>query len=133
VARLILDSGAVIAFAGQNPAVRQFVERAIRRHDLVIVPAVVVAETTRGGARDAQVNRVLKRIKITPVTEETARTAGRLLATVTVERSDVTVDALIVAEAVLGGRTVVLTGDPNDLGALAANHPLVLIYSIHDL
>ena len=126
---MILDSGAVIALAARDATVRRFVERAIQRRTLVVVPAVVVAETTRGGPRDAPVNRVLKAVDvIAPVTEEVARLAGRLLAAV--ERSNVTVDALIVAEAIPGEAAIVLTGDPDDLSALAANHPLVQIYAV---
>lgn len=124
---MILDRGAVIALAARDVTVRRFVERAIQRRTLVVVPAAVVAETMRGGPRDAPVNRVLKAVDvIAPVTEEVARLAGRLLATV--ERSNVTVDALIVAEAILGEAAIVITGDPDDLSALAANHPLVQIY-----
>jgi hypothetical protein len=97
--------------------------------DLVIVPAVVIAETTRGGPKDAAVNQVLKAInEIAPVTEVTARVAGRLMAAS--HLADATVDALVVAEAVLGGPAVVLTGDPLDLSSLAAEQEHVRIYNI---
>ncbi len=102
-------------------------ERALREHTLLVVPAVVIAETTRGGARDAQINRVLKTVQeITPVTEAIAREAGRLLAATTI--TNATVDALIVAEAVLHGASVILTGDLDDISALAANHDHVRVY-----
>ncbi len=132
MARLILDSGAVIALAHDNAAVRTYVELAIERQILVVVPAVVVAETIRGGPRDAPVNQVLKRVKIAPVTEETARLAGSLRARVE-GQSDVTVDALVVAEAVLGDSGVVLTGDPDDLSALAVNYPRIFIHGLESL
>lgn len=129
MARLILDSGAVIALAARDVTARQFVDRAIRQGTLVSIPAVVIAETTRGGPRDAPVNRVLKSVdEITPVTEATARLAGRLLATAGAPNA--TVDALIVAEAILGEPAIILTGDPNDLSALAANYPRVRIYRL---
>lgn len=129
MARLILASGAVIALAANQPRARQFVERALRERTLLIVPAVVIAETTRGGQRDARVNRILKAVhEITPVTEALAREAGRLLATVT--NSHLTVDALIVAEAVLHGPAIILASDLEDLSALAANRPGVWIYGI---
>jgi predicted nucleic acid-binding protein len=129
LARVILDTGAVIALSRREARVRAFLERARRDRDLVIVPAVVVAETTRGGPRDAPVNRVLKAIdEIAPVVENTARTAGRLLAASSL--SDATVDALVVAEAVLGGPSVVLTGDYGDISALAGGYEHVRIYDV---
>ncbi len=129
MARLILDSGAVIALAANHPRARQFVERALREHTLVVIPAVVIAGTTRGGARDARINRVLQNVhEIAPVTEEIAREAGRLLATVTIRNA--TVDALIVAEAVLHGASVILTGDLEDMSALVANHTFVRVYGV---
>jgi predicted nucleic acid-binding protein len=129
VARLILDSGAVTALAANQPRARQFVERALRAHTLLVVPAVVIAETTRGGARDARVNRVLNAVhEITPVTEAIARQAGRLLAAANI--ANATVDALIVAEAVLYGASLILTGDLGESVALAANHPHVQVYGV---
>jgi hypothetical protein len=71
----------------------------------------------RGGPGDATVNRFLKTIdEVSAVTERTARRAGALLAAVD---STATVDALVIAEAALGSRSVVMTGDPKDLRALA--------------
>jgi Trp operon repressor len=58
---VILDSGAVVALARCDPIVRAFIERALTQRDLVVVPTVVIAETTRGdAARDASVNRSLR-------------------------------------------------------------------------
>lgn len=129
MARLILDSGAVIALAARDAAARRFVERAVLQGTLVVAPAVVVAETTRAGPRDAAVNRVLKAVdEITPVTETTARLAGRLLAASGL--SNATIDALIVAEAVLGDSAILLTGDVGDISALAAGHPQVHVHGV---
>ena len=129
MARLILDSGAVIALAAGQARARQFVERALRDRLLIVVPAAVVAETTRGGARDAPVNRILHAVhEIPPITEAGAREAGRLLATANIPNA--TIDALIVAEAVLHGPSVILTGDPSDISALAANHRHVRVHGI---
>jgi predicted nucleic acid-binding protein len=96
---------------------------------LVVVPAVVIAETTRGGPRDAPVNRVLTTVdEITPVTEATARLAGRLLAAAGLPNA--TIDALVVAEAALGDAAILLTSDLKDLSALAAGYPRVHVYGV---
>src|SRR6266496_6726360 len=57
--RLILDSGAVIALARRKSRARLQFEETYDRYNVVIVPAVVVAEVIRGGSADAIVNRFL--------------------------------------------------------------------------
>jgi predicted nucleic acid-binding protein len=90
------------------------------------IPVVVVAETLRGGPRDAPVHRVLKAVGSIPDAREAhGRAAGRLLG---MARSAHAVDALVVAQAVeSGGAAYILTGDPEDLERLAALHPEVWI------
>ena len=83
----------------------------------MLTPTVVVAEVTTGeGPRDARTNRVLSNLQLIPVSEKMARRAGALRFRA---RRPETVDALVVAtaEATLGG--IVLTGDAEDLEALA--------------
>lgn len=123
--RLILDSGAVIALAHGELRARAFLARALELGALVEVPAVVVAETIRGGPRDAPVNRVLKAVgQIAETREQNGRTAGGLLAAAS---SSSTIDALVVAHAVDSGGARILTGDREDLIRLAASHPEVSI------
>jgi predicted nucleic acid-binding protein len=91
----------------------------------VEIPAVVVAETVRGGPRDAPVNRILNWVGSIPGAQEAhARAAGSLLGAT---RSTATVDALVVAHAVVAGGAQILTGDRQDLERLAARHPEVWI------
>ncbi|MEA2562992.1 MAG: hypothetical protein QOH06_4496 [Acidobacteriota bacterium] len=105
---------------------RAFVARALELGVPIEIPVVVVAETVRGGPRDAPVNRVLKAVGSVPETREVhGRTAGRLLGAA---RSTHTVDALVVAHAVEAGAARVLTGDREDLERLAAPHPEVRIH-----
>lgn len=126
--RLILDSGAVIALARHDVRARAALTAAWEVSADVIVPAVVVAETVRGGARDAPVNRVLNAVgNLAPTTEDRARTAGALLARA---KSDAAIDALVVAEAVQRGGGLVLTGDRDDLAALAESHAEVVIQAL---
>lgn len=123
--RLILDSGAVISLARGEQRARAYLARALELDAAVEIPPVVIAETSRGGARDVPVNRVLKAVGNSPATtEQHGRVAGELLGRA---RSASTVDALVVAHAVIGGGALVLTGDEGDLGRLAASHPEVVI------
>jgi predicted nucleic acid-binding protein len=126
--RLILDSGAVIALARGEQRARAFLARALTLEALVEVPVVVVAETVRGGARDAPVNRVLKAVGAVPEAREIhGRSAGRLLAAA---GSTATVDALVIAQAAEAGGAHVLTGDREDLERLAASCPGVWVHAI---
>ena len=122
MARVVLDSGAVIALSRGDSRARAVIARSVRDRDYVVVPAVVVAETTRGRSTDAVVNRVLKAIDaVPPATEPVARTAGRLLGRT--RRTTSTVDALIAAEAALNPPAVVVTSDVHDLRALLDGVP----------
>lgn len=124
--RLILDSGAVIALARGDQRARAFLARALELLAPVEIPVVVVAETLRGGPRDAPVNRVLKAVGTVPEAREVhGRIAGSLLGAA---RSVATVDALVVAHAIEDGGAHVLTGDREDLVRLAAPHPEVWIH-----
>ena len=123
--RLILDSGAVIALSRGEQRARAFLARAVELGAPVEVPAGVVAETVRGGPRDAPVNRVLKAVDAVPAaTEALGRVAGDLLGKAA---SSATVDALVVAQAVAAGGAHVLTADVDDLEPLAEPHPEVWI------
>lgn len=123
--RLILDSGAVIALSRGDQRARAFLARAVELGAAIEVPVAVLAETVRGGPRNAPVDRVLKAIDRVPVaTEDVGRLAGRLLGQA---GSSSTVDALVVAQAVLAGGAQILTGDVKDLEPLAERHPEVWI------
>lgn len=123
--RLILDAGAVIALSRSDVRARAALAAAVEAGAEVSIPAVVVAETVRGAATDAPVNRVVKAVgRVDVVDEAVGRTAGRLLGDA---GSSQTVDAIVVATAIEARGAVVLTGDPSDLGALASGHDEVVI------
>jgi predicted nucleic acid-binding protein len=126
--RVVLDSGAVIALAAGKPRARAKLEEALGRGAAVVIPAVVLAETTRGGPRDAPVNRLVKGVEeVTAATEATSRLAGRLLGST---GRDDTVDAIVVAEAATTRPTVILTADAKDLSTLAAGLPWIRILAV---
>lgn len=126
--RLILDAGAVIGLARSDVRARGALAAAVEAGAEVSVPAVVVAETVRGAATDTPVNRVLKAVGAIDMADEAiGRTAGRLLGAA---GSAATVDAIVVATAIEAGGAVVLTGDADDLGALASDDPSVIIEAL---
>ncbi|MGB6057249.1 MAG: type II toxin-antitoxin system VapC family toxin [Microthrixaceae bacterium] len=126
--RLILDSGAVIALSRNDMRARATLAAAREAGVEIFIPSVVVAETVRGSAKDASVNRVIRAVgQVTAVDEGTGRVAGALLGST---QSTSTIDALVVASMIDLGGGVVLTGDPGDLGPLAGGHPEVVIRAL---
>src|SRR5262245_4211662 len=121
--RLILDSGAVIAWSRGDVRARALLARALELAVDVRIPVSVLAETLRGGSRDAPIHRVRNAVDVYPIDEQAARLAGQLLGRT---GGTNTVDALVAAEAVLATADV-LTGDVDDLRALLAPYPRVLV------
>lgn len=116
---LVLDSGAVSAWAQGHPAVRAWVQAAAEAAVTVVVPAVVLAESVRGdGPRDARTNRVLHAALIEAMDERVARRAGALRSATGAGRRTLVADALVVAAAAQRPDGTVVTADPDDLRRL---------------
>lgn len=95
---------------------------AYEEHALVRVPAVVLAEVCRGGARDAPIDRLLKDrgIGLVPLTATIARRAGALLARAKLSSAHA-VDAFVVATAAELGPAIIATHDAGDIRRLTAS------------
>lgn len=91
-----------------------------RRAGYAIVPAPVLAETSRTRARRAAVDRVLRRVQVVPTDRAIAETAGVLLEAAGMGSANA-IDAFVVATAAQTPAAVVLTADADDLGPLAAS------------
>lgn len=134
---LILDAEALSALArprdspGRHLRVRAAMRSAQRRGEPVRVPAAVLLELYRGGGTDEVVDAELRRgyARVLTTGARTARTAGHLLAAIDAG-SELAVDALVVATAVRLGGGMILTHDPDDLRALAANRSNVAVVAI---
>jgi hypothetical protein len=110
------DTGALIA-ADRGERRMWLRHRALlRRREVPTVPAPVLAQGWRGGARQALLARLLAGCEVEPLEERRARAVGALAARAST--ADV-IDATVVEGAVRRG-DVVLSSDPNDLQAIAA-------------
>ena len=134
---LVLDSEAfsILARARSGPrhsTVRAALRAALDSHVDVWVPAAVLAEQYRGGAHDQVVDSYLGRptgITVADTTRQLARLAGNLL-THAGRGSKDHVDATAVAVAISAGGGLILTGDPDDLTAIADGIVGVTIESV---
>jgi predicted nucleic acid-binding protein len=115
---LILDSGGVSALAGHRARLTELRNRGLWPPQ---VPAVVLAEALTGDARrDFHANHLLRTCQVRDIDEPMSREAARLR-TATGKASKISaVDAVVAAFASLHPDPIVLTSDPHDLGALAA-------------
>ena len=118
---LILDSGGVSALAGQRARLSELRRRGLWPPQ---VPTVVLAESLTGDhRRDFHENQLLRMCQIRDATEQLARTAA-LLRTRTGRATTISAtDAIVAAFALACPDPIVLTGDPDDLTALVAEHP----------
>lgn len=112
---MTLDSGALLAVERGEQRVNQFVDRALRRDQALTVPAPVLTEVWRGGARQHRLSRLLAHCVIEPLDERLARHAGELMGRTGTHDP---VDAIVAQSAARRG-DVVLTSDPDDLQRLA--------------
>lgn len=133
---LILDSEAVNALA--NPSRRSVAAqraRAILRvaaehHAVVRIPSPVLAEVSRGGGRDAAVDRLIASgVGVVELSRRMAQRAGGLLGRHGLD-SRHAIDAFVVATAAVMGDAVIATHDPDDLERLAATEPGVSVFEI---
>jgi hypothetical protein len=113
----VLDSGALTALAARKEAVRVYVARELRSGANVVVPSVVLAESTSGTASDANLNRIVRKHFIQTIDEGLARAAGRLRYACRVRRAG-TIDAIVVAVADMAPGSIILTSDPKDIRTL---------------
>jgi hypothetical protein len=126
VTALILDSEAFSRLARTRSdrgqvTVLVALRAAVDEGAAVLVPAAVLAEQYRGGPHDQVVDSYLGRstgIEVVDTTRTLARLIGNLLARAGKGSKD-HVDAAVIATALSVGGGVVLTGDPDDLAALA--------------
>ncbi len=126
MAGLTLDSGALIAYERNNRSMVTQIKAALVTGIDVTVPAVVVAEVWRGGARAARMGQILKSCIVDDASESQARNAGEAIAKVP---GAGTVDAMVMASASTRS-DVVLTGDFQDLSQLRTAFPAVKVVKI---
>jgi predicted nucleic acid-binding protein len=127
VARVVLDAGALLAFGRADPYVRSLIRTAQQQNNEIVIPAVAVAQVLRGGYRDTIIHRLINTVYVSYIGLRLARVAGELLG-----ESGTTdaVDALIVAEALRAGPTVILTSDPEDMKHLIGDRPQLRIVTV---
>lgn len=133
---LVLDAEAFSSLASRKgkrfSEVMAALEAARRLKREVVTPAVILAELYRGPRHNQLVDSCLSRetaIFIRDTDRKLARLVGGILTAAGASSSELA-DAHVVAAAVEAGGGVVITGDEDDLGRLAAAFPNVVVERI---
>ena len=113
---LVLDSGALI-LSERDPLIDALLKKWASEGASIIIPAIALTEATRGGPRDATINRIVHAVElVASIDEPIARSSGRKLAR---RKNAGTVDAVIMASAEQHQATDIATTDPTDMKALS--------------
>lgn len=113
-----MDAGGLISIERRVPVIRLAVDRSAAVGAGFVIPAPVLAQVWRGGARQAMLARFLRLpfVEIDLLSTHLWRAAGELCGGA--GESDV-VDAAVVTCARARGAHAVVTSDPDDLRRLA--------------
>jgi len=114
---VVLDTGALIALERRHRTRAIDLTIALEGHVSIAIPAGVIAQAWRDGARQVELVRLLRSsdVELVALDGSTARRVGELLSRT--QTSDV-IDAHVALVAMRDDRTI-FTSDPDDLRALA--------------
>jgi predicted nucleic acid-binding protein len=116
VTGLTLDTGALIAIEAGNRRMALLVEQAIAEGAELAIPAGVIAQAWRGGARQVRIAKLLQ-LKVTSIVALDAKLALRIGARCAVTRTADIVDVSVAICASDRGYPVI-TSDPDDIAAI---------------
>jgi hypothetical protein len=110
---IVLDAGALIAFERADPRMRALVAEALRGRIALVVPAGVVGQVSRDGARQVPLRALLRgpQTTVLPLDMLTAEAAGTLCGR---SRTSDVIDASVVLAARMH-RALVVSSDAGDL------------------
>jgi predicted nucleic acid-binding protein len=112
--RFVLDAGALIGFERGSGMVSALLEDAEEYGDEVVIPASVLAQVWRGGAKAARLARLVNASEVDDLSESRAKEVGGRLGS---RGGRDVVDAHAVCCAAERGAAIV-TSDPDDTEAL---------------
>jgi predicted nucleic acid-binding protein len=116
---LVIDAEGLVKLANGDERARARARAAQERQQEVVTAASTLAEILRGVPSDAAVHRILRQVKVEPVTKAQGRAAGELLGQTGLSGHRCALDALLAVVALAQPRPVVLlTSDSSDLKRL---------------
>ena len=115
----MLDAQGIVRLAEADKGAFAWARRTDALGGDIVTAASTLAEVLCGGARDARIHRILRRVTVVEIDKNVGRRAGELLGATGMSGHRCTVDALLAAVALAQRRPVILlTSDPDDLARL---------------
>jgi predicted nucleic acid-binding protein len=113
---LVLDSQGFSSWIDRDRKVMRLLEQAQRDGIDLAMSAATIIEVSYGGVDVARLNWLLSRIRVEPVTKESARRSAGLLREAGLHGHKYAIDAMVAEVALrLPGPVVVLTSDVDDM------------------
>ncbi|WP_455361198.1 PIN domain-containing protein [Streptomyces sp. SYSU K21746] len=116
---LVLDCQGLSGWLAQDRKVAALIDAAQRSETDLVISANTIIEVTHARTDTARLNWLLSRIKVEPVTEQSAKAAAKLLRDAGLHGHKYALDATV-AEAALrqAGPVAMLTSDVDDMAKL---------------
>ena len=120
------DAGALVATERSKRRMTGLLIRALATNTTICIPAGVLGQVWRDGARQARLARLLAdpAVEVVPLDEALARAAGALCGKA---RTNDVIDASVVLCAREHGNSPIVTSDPGDLRRLDPRAQLVTV------
>ncbi|GAA2640684.1 PIN domain-containing protein [Paractinoplanes durhamensis] len=124
---LVLDSQGLSSWIDRDRKMMRLLEQAERDGADLAISAATIIEVSYGGVDIARLNWLLSRIRVEPVTKETARRSAALLREANLHGHKYAIDAMVAEVALrLPGPVVVLTSDVDDMTKLCGQRVRVV-------
>jgi predicted nucleic acid-binding protein len=119
VGTLVLDAQGIVRLAAADKTAFAWARGTDAHGGDIVTAASTLPEVLHGGARDARIHRILRRVTVVDIDKNIGRKAGELLGATGMSGHHCTVDALLAAVALAQRRPVILlTSDPDDMARL---------------
>lgn len=119
LAALVLDSEGLSAWISGDRKVTALLDSAQRHETDLVISANTIIEVTHAGTNMARLTWVLSRIRVEPVTEQSAKAAAKLLKDAGLHGHKYAIDATVAEAALRQPQPVaVLTSDVDDMRKL---------------
>lgn len=119
---LVLDSQGLSSWIDRDRKVMRLLEQAERDGADLAITAATIIEVSHGGVDIARLNWLLSRIRVEPVTKESARRSAGFLRGARLHGHKYAIDAMVADVALrLPRPVVVLTSDVDDMAKLCGD------------
>jgi predicted nucleic acid-binding protein len=124
---LVLDSQGLSSWIDRDRKVMRLLEQAERDGADLAISAATIIEVSHSGVDIARLNWLLSRIRVEPVTKESALRSAALLKAARLHGHKYAIDAMVAEVALrLPGPVVVLTSDVDDIAKLCGQRVRVI-------